>query len=96
MSFSPAHIDPQHLHLDALMEDIGRAIDEGAIAQDNIEYIYEREPESHVFYGADLDGAYDDPEEAREIVMMVGGRDLDAKIQYWTGILAGAARGDWS
>lgn len=95
MSFTPSHIDPQHLHLDALMEDVGRAIDEGAIGQDNIQWLYDEAPESHVFYAADLDEAFaGDFEDAAMVVNAVGERDLDDKIRYWTGVLARAAQGD--
>lgn len=96
MNFTPTHIDPQHLHLDALMEDVHRAIEEGAISDDCAAWLFEEAPESHVFTGADLDDAFaGDYDDAAMVVNAVGERDLDDKIRYWTRILEGAARGDY-
>jgi hypothetical protein len=77
--------DPQHLMLDALKKLVEKAIDAGDLES----WVYEDEPESHVFFQSDLDEGWGgDMEEAMEVVNAVGERDLDAKIRYWQRILA--------
>lgn len=74
--------DTQQLELDALLEAIEQAFCDGVLDGEDLDYLYENEPESHVFSGEDYDG-YDDYDEAREIFMEIGSRDLDDKIRYW-------------
>lgn len=85
-----AHVnmpDPQHLMLSALKAEIDRLFDAGEFDAEDMQWIYENEPESVVFTGEDLEHDYVDMEEAMETVMAVGERDLDAKIRYWQDVL---------
>lgn len=84
MGFRMKHIDPQHLELEALLDEFNRAVEEGFIDEETADWLGENEPQSVVFTGADLDEAYaGDFEEAAAVVNEVGSRDLDAKIRYW-------------
>lgn len=83
--------DPQHVMLDALNDAIDEAVarchDDGH-SRDDIDACFpafneetgRAGYESVVFDGDPYEAGYDDPEEYREIVMMVGARDLDIKI----------------
>jgi len=75
--------DPQHVMLDALHQEVDRLADSGKIDTDTVQYLYENEPESIVFFGEDLDHDYVDMEEAMETIRAVGERDLQSKIDYW-------------
>lgn len=78
--------DAQHAHLDAIMSEVYRLMDAGL----DLSWAFDDAPESVVFYGEDLERDYVDMDEAMETVMLVGARDLDAKIRYWTNILESA------
>lgn len=87
MSFRYNRPDPQQLEYDALLEEFGRAVEEGYIDQEYADELGREEPESHVYGPDDFDG-YDDPEEAREVFMEVGSRDLADKIRFWRRVLS--------
>lgn len=78
--------DPQHIELEALYDAIFQAVEDGLIDSEELSYLHDGEPESHVFGSEDYDG-YDDYDEAREIFMEVGSRDLDDKIRYWRRVI---------
>lgn len=83
--------DSQHVYLDALYERVYELHDEGVFSADDMGWFFEEEPESVVFSAEYLDEAFaGDFEEARETVMAVGERDLDAKIRYWERIIKNA------
>lgn len=84
--------DPQRSYLNALEDAIDAACvacQEAQFDRDEIEACFpafneetgRAGYESVVFYGDHWDNGYDDPEEFREIVQMVGGRDLQYKIE---------------
>jgi hypothetical protein len=74
--------DPQHAHLNALLDEVHRLMD---VEEVDLQWAFDEAPESVVFCSSDLEEY--DHEEAMEMVQMVGGRDLDNKIRYWTRIL---------
>lgn len=84
--------DPQHVMLDALNEAIdtaAAACEKAGIDRYEIESCWpdlneetgHRGYQSVVFDGDPYEAGYDDPDEYREIVMAVGARDLDIKIE---------------
>lgn len=79
--------DMQTLYLDALIERAYKAFDELGVDPDEVAYVVSDEPESHVFSAWDDEGAYDDLDEYRDVVNMVGERDLDDKIRHWERVL---------
>lgn len=73
--------DPQHLMLDALHAEIYRLFDEKEIDEDTLQWLFDEEPESHVFTSDDI--TEEDYNEEFATIMEVGSRDLEAKISYW-------------
>jgi hypothetical protein len=84
--------DPQHVYLDALRQELDRLLEAREIDADDYAYIVNNAPESVVFTGSDLEGY--DPEEAYDMVMAVGTRDLDNKIRYYEHALRRLATAD--
>lgn len=75
--------DPQHLMLDALHKEVYRLLEDEVIDGEDVQYLFEGEPESVVFTCDDLHD-FESDEDRYDTVMLVGARDLAAKIDYWT------------
>lgn len=79
--------DSQTVMLAALVKEVDRLFDAKVIDADDMQYYHEGEPESVVFFGEDLDHDFVDADEAMDTIRLVGERDLQAKIDYWTSVL---------
>lgn len=84
--------DPQHLMLDALHAEVYRLHDAGVFDAEDMQWLFEEEPESHVFMSSDI--TEEDYNEEFATIKEVGSRDLAAKISYWTGVLKRTAESD--
>ena len=69
--------------LDALETAVYAAVEAGRLDSS----VFDREPQSHVFY-PEPDAPWDDDDVAA--IKAVGQQDVAAKIEYWRGVLDGA------